>query len=84
MGPDGKRVEIQRLITPLSVRDQDFVLLERGQSMQRSVDLADLYGISRKGLYKVQVSYHNEVDHIGSQHAWKGVVWSEPVEITLR
>ena len=79
----GKKVEIQRLITPLSVRDQDFVTLNRGESMQRSVDLADLFGMSRKGTYKIQVSYHNEVDHVGTRRAWKGLVWSEPVEIRL-
>ena len=45
----GKKVEIQRLITPLSVRDRDFVTLSRGESMQRSVDLADLFGMTRKG-----------------------------------
>jgi len=82
-GPDGKNVNIQRLITPLSVRDQDFITLERGQSMQRTVDLSDLYGLTRKGDYKVQAAYHNEIDHVGELHAWKGVVWSEPVDIQL-
>ncbi len=84
IGPDGKKNEIRRLITPLSLRDQDFVLLTRGQSMQRAVDLSDLYGISEKGVYKVQALYHNDVDHVGAApHAWKGAVWSEPVEIEL-
>ncbi len=84
IGPDGKKIDIQRLITPLSIRDHDFVTLARGQSMQRDVDLADLFGISRKGLYKVRVCYHNDVDYVGNRHAWKGVVWSEPVDITLQ
>ena len=58
--------------------------LARGQSMQRTVDLADLFGMSTKGTYTIRVAYHNEVDHIGSTaHAWKGVVWSEPIEIRL-
>jgi len=84
MDPSGQKVEIQRLITPLSIRDEDFVTLTRGQSMQRTVDLADLFGLIRKGVYKMQVSYHNEVDHTGSsQRVWKGIVWSEPVEIQL-
>jgi hypothetical protein len=84
IGPDGKKIEIQRLITPLSLRDDDFEVLTRGQSMQRSIDLGDLFGLKQKGIYKVQVSYHNEVDHIaGSQRAWKGIVWSEPVDIQL-
>jgi hypothetical protein len=83
-GPDGRKVEIKRLITPLSLRENDFVTLTRGQSFQRTVDLSDLYGISQKGIYKVQVSYHNEIDHtVGSQRVWKGIVWSDPIEIQL-
>jgi hypothetical protein len=85
LGPQGKKIEIQRLITPLSVRDQDFVILNRGESMQRSVDLSDLYGFSEKGTYKVWACYHNEVDHVdASRRAWKGAVWSEPVEVQLQ
>lgn len=84
VGPNRKKMEIRRLITPLSLRGQDFIVLARGQSMQRAVDLADLYGIDRKGAYKIQACYHNDVDHVGNaQHAWKGAVWSEPVEFRL-
>jgi hypothetical protein len=84
IGPDGRKVEIQRLITPLSLRDDDFVLLARGQSIQRSVDLSDLYGISQKGVYKIQVSYHNDIDHpVDGRRAWKGEIWSDPIEIRL-
>jgi hypothetical protein len=80
----GHKVEIQSLITPLTVRDEDFVMLERGQSMQRTVDLADLYGMTQKGVYTIQACYHNEIDYRSpSQSAWKGIVWSEPVEIEL-
>jgi hypothetical protein len=82
--PSGKRVDIKRYVTPLSIRDNDFVLLNRGESIQRTVDLADLYGINVKGTYKIQASYHNEVDHSNpSGHAWKGYVISEPIELTL-
>ena len=84
VGPDGRKVEIQRLITPLSLRDDDFVLLDRGQSIQRAVNLSDLFGMTQKGIYKIQVSYHNEIDRVvGTRRAWKGIVWSDPVEILL-
>ena len=82
--PSGKKVEIRRLVTPLSLRDRDFVTLARGESMQRSVDLADLFDINLKGTYHVQAFYHNEIDYtLEDQKAWKGLVWSEPVEIRL-
>jgi len=84
IGPDGQEIDIERLITPLSVREQDFITLHRGESIQRAVDLTDLFGIHRKGVYKIEVSYHNDVDYVdAAQHAWKGIVWSEPVEIRL-
>lgn len=84
VGPGGQKHEIKRLITPLALRDEGFVMLPRGQSIQRTVDLEDLYGLTAKGIYKVQVSYHNEVDYPAfGLRAWKGIVWSEPVEIRL-
>jgi hypothetical protein len=80
----GQKQEIKRLITPLSVRDSDFITLTRGESIQRSVDLADLYGIAKKGQYKLYASYHNEMDQtMDSQKAWTGIVWSDPVDIQL-
>ena len=80
----GKRAEIRRFVTPLSIRDNDFVLLSHGESIQRTVDLADLFGIMQKGTYKIQASYHNEVYHSNaSGHAWKGYVISDPIELTL-
>jgi hypothetical protein len=83
-GPSSQAEEIKRLVTPLSMRDQDFVTLNRGESMQRTVDLSDLFGISQKGAYSIQVSYHNEVDYTVQSHkAWKGLVWSDPVNIKL-
>jgi len=84
VGPRGKKMEIQRLITPLSLKDGDFVTLGRGQSIQREVDLSDLFAVRQKGVYTIQVSYHNEVDHsVGAAHAWKGIIWSDPVAIQL-
>lgn len=84
-GPDGKMREIRRLITPMTIREEDYTVLHRGQSMQRTVDLADLYDLHDKGVYKVLVSYHNEQDQsIDGDRAWKGIVWSEPVEIHVK
>ncbi len=83
-GPSGQREEIKRFVTPLSLRDLDFVTLTRGESMQRTVDLYDLFGIRLKGVYNIQVSYHNEIDYtLRNRKAWKGLVWSEPVEVKL-
>jgi hypothetical protein len=84
VGPTGQKVEIQRLITPLSIRDDDFVPMTRGQSIQREVDLADLFGMLQRGTYQLQVSYHNQMGHASEGlSAWRGAIWSEPTEIEL-
>jgi hypothetical protein len=81
----GGRYEIKRLVTPMNVRDEDFVLLPKGRSIQRTVDLADIYGLAQRGVYQLQAYYHNNVDHVdGSERAWKGLAASEPAQITLR
>jgi len=83
-GPDGKKCEIQRLITPLTVGQDDFVLLPRGMSVQRTVDLSDIYPLTKKGTYKIEAIYHNELDGIqASYKAWRGQAKSDPIEITL-
>jgi hypothetical protein len=80
----GKFIQIEALVTPLSIREDDFVILGKGESIHRTVDLADVYGLTHKGTYKVQVFYHNEVDFVAeNKRAWKGHVWSEPVQIEL-
>jgi hypothetical protein len=83
-GPDGRTAELKRLVTPMSVRDEDFVVVKKGHSIQRTVDLSDLYTLGQKGVYRVQAAYHNDVDQpLGSMHAWKGLVQSEPFEIRI-
>jgi hypothetical protein len=85
IGPDGKRSEITRLITPMGIREDDFVVLPRGMSVQRTIDIADLYGLGQKGTYKIIAIYHNDIDQVAQNlTAWKGVVASDPIEITLQ
>jgi hypothetical protein len=83
-GPDGKFLKIQHLATPFPVRDDDFVVLARGHSVQRSINLADLYPLKKKGLYNIRVYYHNEVDKpLGAQRAWHGAIVSTPIQIKV-
>lgn len=80
----GNPLEIQTLVTPLTIRQDDFVMLSRGESVQRTVDLADIFGMRQRGSYKVQAYYHNDVDYVAEgTRAWKGRVWSEAIDIEL-
>lgn len=84
IGPDGKRCEFKSLVTPMSISPGDFIVLPRGESIQRSVNLAELYRLPYKGHYKAVVYYHNDLDQpMGNMRAWKGVVASEPTDFVL-
>jgi len=84
IGPDGKARPFQRLITPMAIHDDDFVLLPRGQSIQRTVDLGDLYDLKEKGAYQIQVLYRNDLDQpLGTLRAWKGAVASEASSLRI-
>ncbi len=81
----GNPVNLETPVTPLTVKDEDLVILDKGESIQRTVDLADLFGMSRKGSYVIQACYHNEMDGMTEgERTWKGRVWSEPVHIELQ
>ena len=83
--PEGKRCEFQRLVSPFSLADDDFLLLARGMSVQRTVDLADFFTMRKKGIYKVQVSYRNSIDQIvNGHHSWMGSASSDVTEIELQ
>jgi hypothetical protein len=83
--PDGKRCDFQRLVSPMAVTNEEFVLLARGMSIQRTVDLADFFAMRKKGVYKVQAYYHNEMDLIvNGSRAWMGQVVSDVNEVSLQ
>ena len=83
--PHGKRCDFQRLVSPGAVTNDDFLLLARGMSMQRTVDLADYFSLSTKGVYKVQAFYRNESGQlINGTRAWLGIAPSEVTEIEIQ
>lgn len=85
IGPDGRKCEFQRLVAALELTDADFVLLARGMSIQRTIDLADFFKMSRRGTYKVQAFYRNETDHlINGRKAWMGIAYSDLTEFNIR
>ena len=52
--------------------------------MEQTADLTDMYGLRKRGSYKVQVVYYNRVDREkNGLKTWRGSVASEPTEITL-
>lgn len=84
VGPNKKLWQIQRRVTPLPIRAEDFSVLKRGMSMERTIDLADFYGLTEPGNYKIYVAYRNDMDQpIGSLMAWKGQAWSVPLIIHI-
>lgn len=81
----GKAYDFQALISPRDVNDQDFVLLDRGKSVEKSVDLRASYALKQPGSYQVAATYRNEYDWSSDGHkAWQGEVGSQPVTVRLQ
>jgi hypothetical protein len=74
----------QALVTPRDLDDEDFVAVSPGDSISKTVDLADRYALKEKGFYTLTVTYRNE--HEWSKdglRAWKGSVRSNPARIRV-
>jgi hypothetical protein len=83
-GPDGKPYGLQRIISPRPLKVSDFAVLPPNQSVERTIDIGDMYGLRKKGLYKVRVAYRNIFEGPQSAYrAWRGVVWSDPIELKV-
>ncbi len=84
-GPKGTKIQFQRLVTPRDTNDDQFQLVPRGRSIERTIDLADFYGLTEKGEYEVRVIYRN-MEHriLEGNAAWMGVVVSDASRIRIQ
>jgi hypothetical protein len=85
-GPGSKEFPLLKVVSlPPDVRGDELTVLNAGETMEREADLTDMYGIHKKGTYKVQVIYYNKVDLKKNKlKTWRGSIASEPVEFSLR
>jgi len=84
-GPDGQECAFKKAVSPREILDSEIITLGVGETTEQSVDLTDVYGMSQRGTYRIQVLYYNRTDlDKDGLSLWRGVIASEPVEITLQ
>jgi len=79
-----RKYPLRKAIVPRELRDSDLTVLRSGQTMEQVANLTDLYGLSKRGTYRVQVIYYNRADlEKNGLKTWRGAIASEPTQITL-
>ncbi|MEW6281143.1 MAG: hypothetical protein AB1758_21205 [Candidatus Eremiobacterota bacterium] len=79
-GPRGYLLPFQLLVRAGDPLDEDYLLLEPGESTRYECDLAECFRIQSPGLYRLQAVYENVS---GGEEVWSGRLRSNPLEFTL-
>ena len=84
-GPHDKAYPLLKIISsPHDVKEADLTVLKVGDTLEREADLTDMYGLHKKGTYKVQVIYYNKIDlEKDSLMTWRGSLASEPTILQI-
>ncbi len=84
-GPQQKPYHLIRAISPRELQDSHLQVLNAGETMEQQADLTDLYGLRKKGHYKVQVLYYNHARlNKNGQSVWSGDIASEISEFDVK
>jgi hypothetical protein len=84
-GAGGQGYEYRAFVTPDELEEKDFVVLEPGASIERTVDLARDYSVTAAGAYRAVVTYRSAKDFTKSGlKAWTGVARSQPATVELK
>jgi hypothetical protein len=83
-GPHKAPYPLTKAVMPRDILDTDLTVLPPGQTMEQSADLTDMYALHKRGPYKVQVIYYNNIAlEKDGLSTWRGTIASEPVELVL-
>ncbi len=85
-GPAGQPLDFMARVNVGDPEDQDFKLLQPGESVESTYALSDYFLLEQPGAYQVHATYQNRSDpsHANGHAAWKGEVTSNPVTFTLQ
>ncbi len=79
-----KSFSFQALVTPRDLDDNDFQVLKIGETISKTVDLADRYAVKEPGQYKIAVVYRNTYHRSkAGLNAWIGSISSPPITVVL-
>lgn len=82
---EGKECRFQQLIVPRELKDKDFIFINPGETISKSVDLSKNFGLKEPGEYTIQAFYRNTHDYekLG-QRAWKGEIMSNRISLKIK
>jgi hypothetical protein len=82
---DGQPVPFQSMVLPAELKDGHFRVLQPGEALRRTLDLAERYTGGEPGDYEVRAVYRNEAEWTrGGLVAWTGSASSQPVRLSVR
>jgi hypothetical protein len=86
VAPSGDPLAFVARVNMGSPADQDFKLLQPGESVHGTFAINDFFELEQPGAYQVQATYHNqsEPSHVNGHAVWKGELKSNPATITIQ
>jgi hypothetical protein len=82
--PSGKDIQPAKYIGARPPKDDDFVELEAGGSIEKSFELGLIYNFTEIGQYSIRAIYQNVVDPESWGEAWKGEIRSNIITFGLK
>jgi hypothetical protein len=77
-GPGRKAYPLVRGVQAREIAETDLVLLGVGETIEREADLTDMYGVGKRGPYRIQVIYYSDADRQkNGLKSWRGAIASE-------
>lgn len=85
-GPDGRRLDFDARVNIGFPEDQDFKVLQPGESLTGTHALEGFFALDQPGTYQAQATYHNqsEAKRANGLQAWTGEIQAAPVSFTIQ
>ena len=85
-GPEGKRLDFSARVNVGFPEDQDFKVLQPGESVAGTYELDGYFPLDQPGAYQAQATYHNqsEPSQANGRTAWKGDVKSNTATFSVQ
>ena len=81
--PSGQKMQLNKFINMRAPKEDDFIILAAGETVERSINLEQIFSFVETGEYSIQAIYQNKADPGTDESAWKGEISSEKVTFTV-
>ena len=81
--PSGQEMQLNKFINVRTPKEDDFLVLEAGETVERTIYLEQILSFVEIGEYSIQAIYQNATDPGTGESAWKGQISSEKLFFTV-